>query len=209
MIKRTPAEGEARLKWQEKMITAILDDSKQKYFVLGIGLATFLFGFAAGAILNIYLILTHSTIFANLRTSLDYKSSIFGDGFVLPITNMFALWFLLENNELIKKRMIKSALILGFLITLYFHISQAVTGLVNWAMPTPWHWNALGVFHAIYMFSAFSFISLFLITLGKYMKRHKRMPKEAIIVIVGGITFLVLLRLDYVTVSLASFLPKF
>lgn len=198
MIKRT----------QEKIITAILDDSKQKYFVLGIGVATFLFGFAAGAILNVYLILTHSSVFSNLRTSLDYKSSIFGDGFILPIVNMFALWFILENNEMIKKKMIKSAFLLGFLITLYFHISQAMTGLVNWAMPTPWHWNALGVFHAIYMFLAFSFVSLFYITLAKFMKRHKRLPREALIVTVGGIIFLILLRLDYVAVSFSSILPR-
>ena len=193
MIKRT----------QEKIITAILDDSKQKYFVLGIGVATFVFGFAAGALLNIYLILTHSTLFANLRTSLDYKSSIFGDGFILPIVNMFALWFILENTEIIKSRMVKSSFILGFLITLYFHVSQAMRGLVNWAMPEPWHWNALGLFHAIYMFLAFSFVSLFYITLAKYMKKHKRLPKEALVVTVGGIIFLILLRLDYITVVLS------
>ena len=194
-------------KTQQRILTAILDDSKQKYFVLGVGVATFVFGFAAGAILNIYLILSHSSMFENLRTSLDYKSSIFGDGLILPIINMFALWFILNHSDLIKKRMIQTALFLGFLITVYFHISQAVRGLVNWAMPEPWHWNALGAFHAVYMFLAFSFVSLFYITLAKYMKKHKRLPKEAIIVTVGGIIFLILLRLDYITVVLS--LPKF
>lgn len=197
MIKRT----------QERIITAILDDSKQKYFVLGIGLATFLFGFAAGAVLNLYLILTHSPLFSNLRTSLDYKSSVFGDGFILPLVNMSALWFILKHSGLIKKRMIQSAFFLGFLITVYFHINQAVRGLINWAMPQPWHWNALGAFHGVYMFLAFTFVSLFYITLAKYMKRHKRLPKEAFVVTIGGIIFLILLRLDYITVVLS--LPRF
>lgn len=197
MIKRT----------QEKIITAILDDTKQKYFVLGIGIATFVFGFAAGAMLNLYLILTHSSFFGNLRTSLDYKSSIFGDGIIIPIVNMFALWFILKNNAVIKKKMVQTSVFFGFLITLYFHISQAMRGLVNWAMPTPWHWNALGVFHGIYMFSAFSFVSLFYITLAKYMKKNKTLPREALIVTIGGIIFLILLRLDYITVNFS--LPKF
>ncbi len=199
MIKRT----------QERIITTILDDSKQMRFVLGIGAATFFFGFAVGAILNIYLILTHSSMFSHLKTSLDYKSSIFGDGFILPIVNMFALWFILENSILIKKKMLRGAFISGFLITLYFHISQAMRGLVNWAMPTPWHWNLLGVFHAIYMFSVFSFVSLFFITLAKYMIKYKRLPKEALVVTIGGIIFLIILRLDYITISLSSILPKF
>lgn len=189
------------------MVTAILDDSKQKYFVLGIGVATFVFGFAAGALLNIYLILDHSSLFGNLRTSLNYKSSIFGDGFILPIVNMFALWFILENSQTIKKGMVKMSFVLGFLITAYFHVSQAMRGLVNWAMPEPWHWNALGLFHAIYMFLAFSFVSLFFITLAKYMRKHKRLPKEALVVTIGGIIFLILLRLDYITVVFS--LPQF
>lgn len=194
-------------KTQQRLVAAILDDSKQKYFVLGTGVATFVFGFAAGAILNIYLILTHSSVFGNLRTSLDYKSSIFGDGFILPIINMFAMWFILQNSEVIKEKNIKFSLLSGLLITLYFHVNQAARGLVNWAMPTPWHWNLLGAFHFIYMLLGFSFVSLFYITLAKYMKKHKTIPMEGLVVTIGGIIFLVLLRLDYIAVNFS--LPKF
>ncbi len=191
MIKRT----------QEMVVSAILDDSKQKYFVVGTGVATFVFGFAAGALLNIYLILTHSTVFGNLRTSLDYKSSIFGDGFILPIINMFAMWFILQNSETIKEKDVKISFFSGLLITLYFHVSQAMRGLVNWAMPTPWHWNALGAFHFVYMLAGFTFVSLFFVTAIKYIKVNKRIPKEAYIVTIGGIIFLILLRLDYIAVN--------
>ncbi|HZQ29876.1 MAG TPA: hypothetical protein VFA93_02245 [Patescibacteria group bacterium] len=197
MIKRT----------QERVVAAILDDSKQKYFVLLTGVATFVFGFAAGALLNIYLILTHSSVFGNLRTSLSYKSSVFGDGFILPIINMFAMWFILQNAEIIKEKNVKLSILSGLLITLYFHINQAARGLVNWAMPTPWHWNALGAFHFVYMFVAFSFVSLFYTTVFKYIRIHKILPKEALIVTIGGIIFLVLLRLDYIAVNLS--LPRF
>ncbi len=196
MIKRT----------QKRIITAILDDTKQKYFVLGIGVSTFVLGFAAGAIVNLYLLLINDPLVANFRSSLSYKSSIFGDGVILPIINMFALWFLLENNQIIKKKMIRTAVFLGVLITLYFHINQAARGLVNWAMPVPWEWNLLGSFHAGYMFLAASFISLFYLTLIRYVRKNKTMPREAVIVTGGIILFLILLRLDYMSIVFA--LPK-
>lgn len=197
MIKRT----------QEKILTAILDDSKHRYFVLGIGVTTFILGFAAGAIINFYLLLIHDPLVANFRASLSYKSSIFGDGVILPIINMFALLFLLENSRIIKEKTIKTAVSLGVLITLYFYINQAARGLVNWSMPTPWHWNLLGGFHAVYMFLAASFISLFYLTLIKYMRKSKVLPKEAVIVTGGIILFLILLRLDYMSIVFS--LPKF
>lgn len=196
MIKRT----------QEKIMTAILDDAKQKYFVLGIGVATFILGFAAGAIINFYLLLVHDPLVENFRASLSYKSSIFGDGVILPIINMFALWFIFENSKIIKEKTIKTAVLLGVLITLYFYINQGARGLVNWSMPTPWHWNLLGGFHAVYMFLAASFISLFYLTLIKYVRKNKTIPREAIIVSVGIILFLILLRLDYMSIIFA--LPK-
>lgn len=194
---------------QRKIVTAILNDENKRYIILGVGVWTFLFGFLAGALFNFYLIVTKSPEFASLRTSLDYKSSIFGDGIILPVINMFAVAFLLRNSEIIKKKMLGSALFFGFLITLYFHVSQAVNGLVNWAMPEPWKWNGLGVFHALYMYIAASFISLFYIVVIRYAHKNKRLPKEAVIVTVGAIIFLILLRLDYIAVSLSSMLPQF
>lgn len=196
-------------KAQKRIVTAILNDENKRYIVLGIGVWTFLFGFFAGALFNLYLLATNSSEFGTLRTSLDYKSSIFGDGIVLPIINMLAVAFLLRNSQIIKKKMLGSALFFGFLITAYFHISQAVNGLVNWAMPEPWNWNALGVFHALYMFLAASFISLFYIVVIKYIHKTKRLPKEVVLVSIGAIIFLVLLRLDYIAVSLSVMLPQF
>jgi len=53
------------------------------------------------------------------------------------------------------------ALVLGVAITAYFHIVQAVRGIVNWAMPEPWRWNYLGAWHAAYMFAVCTLLSLF------------------------------------------------
>lgn len=197
MIKRT----------QELIETVVLDDAKQKHIIAGVGLATFVLGFFAGAIFNYYLILIRSPFIAQFRSSLSYQSSIFGDGIVLPIINMFAVYFILQNKEFLRKRVLRNAILLGLLITTYFHLNQAMRGLVNWAMPTPWHWNGLGAFHAGYMFLAASFISLFYLILIKYVRRNKTVPREALIVTLGIIIFLFLLRLDYIAVDLS--LPKF
>lgn len=194
-------------KTQEKIATLVLSDDNQKYIIVGIGLATFVLGFFAGAILNYYLLLIHSPLVENFRASLQYKSSIFGDGVILPIINMFAIYFILENKEFLRKKVIRNAIFFGILITAYFQVNQAVRGLVNWAMPSPWHWNLLGYFHDIYMFLATSFIALFYLILIKYVRRNKTLPVEALIVTLGIIIFLILLRLDYMTIDLS--LPRF
>lgn len=194
-------------KTQEKIQAIVLDDAKQKYIVAGVGLATFIFGFFAGALFNYYLILIKSPFISQFRTSLDYQSSIFGDGVVLPIINMFAAHFILENKEFLRRRVLRNALLSGVLITIYFHLNQAMRGLVNWAMPEPWKWNELGAFHAGYMLLATTFISLFYLILIKYIRRNKIIPREALIVSLGIIIFLILLRLDYIYVDFS--LPRF
>lgn len=181
----------------------------RRFFIISVGGATFFFGFAAGAVYNLYLIWTNSPIAFTLRTSLTYKSAIFGDGIVLPIINMIAAAFLLRYAGLAGKRTRNMALTLGIFVTAYFHIAQAVTGLVNWAMPSPWHWNALGAWHAAYMFSVASFLSCFYLVLFKVVKRHKRIPTEAALVTFGLVIFFILLRLDYVAVSLPTLFPGF
>lgn len=197
-------------KTREKIEALVLDDAKQKYIIAGVGLATFIFGFFAGAVLNYYLILVHSPLVAQFRASLTYQSSIFGDGVILPISFMFATYFILENKEFLRRRVLRNALISGILITIYFHLNQAMRGLVNWAMPEPWKWNELGAFHAGYMLLATTFISLFYLVLIKYVRRNKTIPREAFIVTLGIIIFLILLRLDYMTVdfSLPQLTPK-
>ena len=178
------------------------------HIIIGAGLATFFFGFGAGAIYNLYLISVHSPLVSTLRSSLSFKSSIYGDGIILPIVNMIIVAFLIKKKEFLGRKTVGLAVFFGLLITAYFNISQAVNGLVNWSMPTPWHWNFLGLWHAIYMLSVTSLISLFYITLVVSTKKQKRFAREAVFVSLGIFAFLVLLRLDYVAVSFASLIPK-
>ncbi len=182
---------------------------KNSKVIIGTGVTTFFFGFGAGALLNVYLFWIQSPLVLELRSSLNYTSAIIGDGILLPIINMIVVAFLLTHKNLITKRLLYQALLLGVLITMYFHISQAVNGLVNWAMPKPWQWNVLGVWHAIYMFLVCSLLSLFLLTIVKFVRIHRSMPKEAWIVSGGVIVFLILLRMDYMTVNISSIIPKF
>lgn len=194
---------------EDKVVTILTDLDNKRFIILGVGFTTFFFGFALGALLNLYLLLTHSQLFLGLRTALTFKSTIFGDGIILPIITMIASSYLLKRLNLVRKTTIQSAVFLGIVITIYFHIAQAVLGLVNWSMPIPWRWNAIGAFHAFYMLSVASFLSLFYIVGAKVVKKEKRLPREVLIVSVGVIIFLVLLRLDYLPVSLSSLIPSF
>ncbi len=181
--------------------------SRKTQIVITVGFATFFFGFFAGAVASFYLLSIHSALVSGLRTSLNFKSAIFGDGIILPAANMFAASFLITNAASVTKRILRSSLLLGTLVTVYFHLNQAINGLVNWSMPTPWHWNILGVWHAAYMFSVCTFLALFYLTTFKMMKRGK-IPYQFYIVTGSIILFFILLRLDYVTVSVGNLMLR-
>lgn len=173
-----------------------------KYFVLFlVGGGTFFFGFFAGAMLNLYLLAIQSPFIHKFRASLDYKSAIFGDGIILPIVNMIIAGFLFDHKVYLHKNLLKLSLFIGFLVTVYFHVTQALGGIVNWAMPTPWHWNILGLWHAIYMFSVCSFISCFYLVVIQLMRNKQKLPKAFFGVTIGILAFFVLLHLDYVSIN--------
>src|SRR5581483_6825147 len=106
--------------------------------------ATFFLRFGAGALYNWYLIQIHDPLVEQFRASLSYKSAIFGDGILLPIVNMVMVSFLLKHRNLLSRKVKSFGIFGGALITAYFHITQALDKVVNWAMPSPWHWNLLG-----------------------------------------------------------------
>jgi len=175
---------------------------KKNKIIIGVGAATFFFGFGAPAGLSLYLLAIHSPLVLQFRSSLFYVSSILGDGIILPIVNMLVASHLLKNQELIGRLAVIASLFLGFLVTAYFHLVQAAQGLVNWSMPKAWQWNFLGIWHALYMFAVASLICLFYIVLILNFKKQKKLHKEAVLVTVGIIVFLILLKLDYLSVKL-------
>ncbi|EKD65333.1 MAG: hypothetical protein ACD_50C00117G0015 [uncultured bacterium] len=175
-----------------------LNRYSKKNIIFLTGMATFFFGFGAGAILNIFLLAINSPLVLQFRTSLMYISSILGDGIILPVVNMIAVSFLFKNQILLGKSAVILGLFFGFLVTSYFHVSQALQGLVNWSMPKPWEWNFLGAWHAFYMFSVASLLSVFYIVLILVFKKQKKLAREAFFVTAGIIFFLILLKLDYI-----------
>ncbi len=175
---------------------------KQKNIVWLMGFATFLFGFGAPAVLNLILFAIKSPLVLNFRSSLNFVSAILGDGIILPVTNMLITVFIFSNCKLINRLILIAALISGLGITFYFHITQAFAGLVNWAMPQPWQWNFLGIWHALYMFSVTSLISFYFLLLIKKVSKERIFPKQAIFIILGLILFIILLKLDYANFNL-------
>jgi len=174
-----------------------------------VGLATFIFGFAAGALLNLYLIKKKSPLIAEHRGSLNYVSSVVGDGLVLPLVNMVIASSLIAHHTRIDGTTLGVAVGLGVAVTIYFHVVQAVRGLVNWTMPTPWRWNLLGAFHAAYMFAAATLLALFYVVVGAGTLAHEQgLLPSAAFVTAGVASFCVLLRLDYSAVSLRSLAPQ-
>jgi hypothetical protein len=166
------------------------------------GLATFFFGFGAAALLNIYLYAVRSPLVLNFRSSLNFISSILGDGLVLPVVNMLIVSHLVSNHKYVSKLTIILGSLMGLLITIYFHVTQAMKGLVNWSMPTPWHWNLLGLWHFFYMLSVTSLLSFYFVVSILEIRQNKKLPKNFIVVVLGIIFFLTLLKLDYANVKL-------
>lgn len=198
--------------------------SKPKVIVPLVGFFTFFFGFAIGALINLYLIFIESPLVTTFRAALSFKSTIFGDGIILPVINMVAAYFLTVYRKFLNKFIIINSLIFGIIITSIFHILQATLGFVNWSMPEPWKWNLLGIFHAMYMFTITTFLSLFYrlslkvffkdelsphsihpISFGDCKKRgfeflpkgNKKISWEIVIVTLGLTLFLILLYFDY------------
>ena len=177
--------------------------------VLAVGIATFVFGFGAGAALNLYLISVKSPLIAEHRASLTYVSSVVGDGLLLPLVNMVIVSFLIAHQSHIDNHTLGVAVGLGIAVTIYFHVVQAVRGLVNWTMPTPWRWNLLGAFHAAYMLAAATLLALFYAVVGAGALAHEGgLLPSAAFVTSGVLCFCVLLRVDYAAVSLRALAPR-
>lgn len=199
-----------RRKIREKtraMITRIGLELEEE-IVVATGFLTFFFGFGAGAILNFYLLAINNPLVTEYRSVLTYSSAILGDGIILPIINMVAMAYFLKNREYLVVTTLRLALVVGLVITLYFNISQAVNGIVNWAMPQPWQWNFIGLWHAIYMLLVASFLSLFYLVTIRVLAREKELPSSVLLVTLGLVIFFLLLRLDYISLDLTQFIPR-
>jgi hypothetical protein len=198
------ARGPARVRARAQLA---ISGVETRTFVIGVGLATYICGFLAGALVNLYLLAVHHPLVDQFRSTLSYGSAIIGDGFLLPVVNMIVASFIVRRRDDVTPGTVRFAVALGIAETAYFHVSQAVNGIVNWTMPTPWHWNILGLWHAMYMLAVTTWLWLFLLVVIKTTRRERAVPVEAAIVLLGVAAFFVLLRLDYIAVDLQTVLP--
>lgn len=175
-----------------------MKDYHKKRIIFLAGFLTFFFGFGAPAILNLYLLSNNSPLVLHFRSSLNYISAILGDGIILPGVNMVVVSSLFKNQEFLKRPIVSLGLFFGLVVTVFFHILQASSGLVNWAMPKPWQWNFLGIWHAVYMLSVASLLSVYFLVLLKRVRQERQIGKDAFFVIAGIVVFFILLRLDYI-----------
>ena len=171
-----------------------------------VGVATLVLGLGAGALLNLYLVATNDPLVHELRTVLSFKSAILGDGLVLPLVNMLATAYILKHRQRVSRYLVFAAVTFGSVVTAYVHVIQATNDLVNWSMPTAWHWNGVGLLHAVYMLAVVSLLWLFLLVVIKVAERPTAVPREASLVVAGVIFFLFLLRTDYLSAQL-NWLP--
>src|SRR6187401_3042583 len=117
---------QSRVPWSA--LAAVHRACTPRGIVLTVGIATFGCGFLAGALLNVYLWLVPAGLAQQFRTTLTYPSAILGDGLVLPIVNMTAATFLLRERARLTRRTIALAVLLGVLVTVAFHVDQALNG---------------------------------------------------------------------------------
>lgn len=179
-------------------------------FSLGIGtaIATFFFGFAGPVFAHLWLQSSDTFSIAGLRGPLDYVSAVVGDGVALPLVNMVAVVVLRRSKAYVGKKEAAAALLSGVLVTTYFHATQATAGLVNWSMPVPWRWNAFGAWHALYMCAVASLLALFyIVTAKKIFARAFPEAVGALAVTAGLLIFFVMLRFDYLAMSLEALGP--
>jgi len=184
-----------------------LREADARTFALAVGVATFVFGFFVPVVLNAYLLAVHHPLVEQFRSTLTYVSGILGDGILLPFVNMTAAGFIARQRARLGNWIFVVGALMGVGVTAYFHVDQAVHGVVNWAMPAPWHWNVLGLWHAGYMLSVATLLSIFVLASVQVTRRERRWQPEATIVLIGLAVFFVLLRLDYLALDIRLLFP--
>jgi hypothetical protein len=165
--------------------------------VVAVGLGTAIFGVLVAIVLNLYLLAQGDPLVLYQRTVLSYRSALLGDGILLPIANMAAASFLVRKRSEVTRHTLLVALVFSICLTGCVHAYQATHELVNWSMPVPWHWNAIGVWHAAYMAAVATWLALFVLVLVKTAGQTAEAIKTARVVALCVLFFLLLVALDY------------
>jgi hypothetical protein len=92
------------------------------------------------------------------RTVFSYLSGVIGDGVLIPVANIGAFLVLRQMWPYMRWRRLPLYLALGFITAFGAFLAQAGLGIVNWSMPAPYVWSAVGQFHFFVMWSELAFL---------------------------------------------------
>jgi hypothetical protein len=118
---------------------------------LAIAAGTVLLAFGVNAAAHLVLLARKHPLVRDHRGTLRFVSAWVGDGLLLPAMNIAAVDLLRHSGGLPRPGELAVAATIGTVVTAALHLYQAVRGLVNWSMPRPWRWNALGWYHFVFM----------------------------------------------------------
>ncbi len=152
------------------------------------------FGVPVGA--NLLYIKQKNPLIKQYRATLSYQSALWGDGLVLPAVNALMARSLRRSG--VERLEVARAAAIGGGLTLVAHIAQANAKQVNWQMPKPWRWTALGYEHALHMAGEVSFLSLYFTKAISRLRHRQAVDKRELGLAVAGVaTFVIMLFLDY------------
>jgi hypothetical protein len=99
-----------------------------------------------------------------LHTVFWYFSGVFGDGLFIPALNLSGVVLMRRLKLWIPWRRLPLYALLGFATAATAFLGQAGLDLVNWSMPTSFHWSPVGQFHFFVMWGEMAFLYLVLAT---------------------------------------------
>lgn len=124
-------------------------------------IATAFFGFIVQAAGNVYLNWRADPIVSEYRATLSYTSAVVGDGFLIPLVNVFITSQLVAWRRRPRITEVVAAILGAGALTVAVHLYQALNALLNWTMVRPFEWTPLGYYHAAFMWAELSLVLFF------------------------------------------------
>ena len=136
------------------------------WVLLAVALITCFFSFIVQFTVYLWYRKTDNPLVRDQKSVVEYLSGIIGDGLLMPLTNIFAFLTLLSTGFNPSTKLFLMTALSGMFITWAFHYGQQRFKLTNWTMPEVGKWNNMGLYHALFMWSETTFLSLVLIEAG-------------------------------------------
>ena len=91
-------------------------------------------------------------------TVFSYYSGIIGDGILIPAANLGAYVVLRRLWPHVRWQQLPLYVALGLITAFAAFLAQAGLGVVNWSMPSPFHWSEVGRVHFVVMWAEVSYL---------------------------------------------------